>query len=575
MANQKVKIDIGTSYNGRGVVQASNGFGKLNNTIIQTSQNSQKMLNAVGALGGAFGQSAGAAGKFAGAVGGVAQALAGGWLGITVGAIGLMVSMWQSAKKRAEEYRQEIENQKQKMNELDEERARAVSDRFAKEKAAQNKALAWLKDRLAAVKALVEAYKALSDAQAEGGRTRNEGRANKIRYDAQRAADAESNEAKKKLILAQGEAKATEYQGRVDVKYAEKDISDARKEPIELQKKLVSMLEELIKQKALKSDNDNMLKYIKKNSDLYGGREYLAFVTGVKDKGENLRKNIKSLEESIKTLQVEINTANTKVQTKRDKLDNTRETAKFNNEQAQKAVEEAENNVAIDQSKQRDEELKKEQLKLDKEGLELDKKALEEYKKGKEESLQKLDSEIATLRERLDKINKGQEKVQKGMEANNRSSGSGLNGGNRYGQYDYGKNNNGNGGMDPAGIARANRMAEGAERDRVSKQDGKNVSDRRKKRMAELDKEFQKELERSGGDEKKARERMGNQKSKERDNLHAWDDQTNKNKLNNQLNDKNKERDDLKRSVDELDKKLGSIETALDEVKSAIQGGLK
>ena len=156
------------------------------------------------------------------------------------------------------------------------------------------------------------------------------------------------------------------------------------------------------------------------------------------------------------------------------------------------------------------------------------------------------------------------------MEANNMSSGSGLNGGNRYGQYDYGKNNNGNGGMDPAGIARANRMAEGAERDRVSKQDGKNVSDRRKKRMAELDKEFQKELERSGGDEKKARERMGNQKSKERDNLHAWDDQTNKNKLNNQLNDKNKERDDLKSSVDELDKKLGSIETALDEVKSAI-----
>ena len=122
------------------------------------------------------------------------------------------------------------------MAELDEARARSVSDRFAKEKEAENKALAWLRDRLNAVKALIGAYKALSDAQAEGGRTRNEGRLNKIRYDAQRAADAESNDAKKNLILKQGEAKATEYQGRVDVKYAEKDIADARKEAVELQK---------------------------------------------------------------------------------------------------------------------------------------------------------------------------------------------------------------------------------------------------------------------------------------------------------------------------------------------------
>lgn len=575
MANQKLKIDIGTSYNGRGIVQANNGFGKLNTTITKTADTSQKMLNAVGSLGGAFGSSAGAAGKLAGAVMGVSQALAGGWLGIAVGGIGLMVSLWQSAKQRAEEYRQEVDNQKKKLAELDEERAKAVSDRFAKEKVAENKALAWLKDRLIAVKALTEAYKALGSAQAEGGRIRNEGRANKIRYDAQRAADAESNEAKKNLILKQGEAKATEYKGRVDVKYVEKDIADARNEAIELQKQLVSKLEELSNKKALKSDNDNKLKRITENSDLHGDKEYSKRVEGTKAIGDELRKDIKSLEEDIKKLNVEIKTAKTKEQNARDRLDNTRETAKFNNEQAKKAVEEAENNVAIDESNKRDEELKKEQLKLDKDGLELDKKALEEYKKGKEESLQKLDSEIATLRERLDKINKSQEKVQKGMEANNSSSGSGLNGGNRYGQYDYGKNNNGNGGMDQAGIARANRMAEGAERDRVSKQDGKNVSDRRRKRMADLDKEFQKELERSGGDEKKARERMGNLKSKERDNLHAWDDQTNKNKLNNQLNDKNKERDDLKNSVDELDKKLGSIETALDEVKSAIQGGLK
>lgn len=122
------------------------------------------MLGAVGALGGAFGQSAGAAGKFAGAVGGVAQALAGGWLGIAVGGIGLMVSLWQSAKQRAEEYRKEIENQKKKLAELDEQRAKAVSDRFAKEKEAEHKALSWLKDRLNAVKALVGAYKELSRA---------------------------------------------------------------------------------------------------------------------------------------------------------------------------------------------------------------------------------------------------------------------------------------------------------------------------------------------------------------------------------------------------------------------------
>ena len=122
------------------------------------------MLNAVGSLGGAFGQSAGGVGKLAGAVSGVAEALAGGWLGIAVGGIGLMVSLWQSAKQRAEEYRQEVDIQKKKLAELDEERAKAVGDRFAKEKVAENKALAWLKDRLIAVKALTEAYKALGNA---------------------------------------------------------------------------------------------------------------------------------------------------------------------------------------------------------------------------------------------------------------------------------------------------------------------------------------------------------------------------------------------------------------------------
>ena len=156
------------------------------------------------------------------------------------------------------------------------------------------------------------------------------------------------------------------------------------------------------------------------------------------------------------------------------------------------------------------------------------------------------------------------------MQANNSSGGSGLNGGNRYGQYDWSKNDNGNGGLNNAGIARANRMAEGADRDRASRKEGKNAAERREKRMAELDKEFQKELERSGGDEKKARGRMGNQKSKERDNLHAWDDQRNKDKVKNQIDDKNKERDALKTSVDDIGEKIGSIEKALEDVRSAI-----
>ena len=101
------------------------------------------------------------------------------------------------------------------------------------------------------------------------------------------------------------------------------------------------------------------------------------------------------------------------------------------------------------------------------------------------------------------------------------------------------------------------------------------ISKRREDRLKELDNEFKKELDRSGGDEQKAKERMGNLKSKERDNLRAWDDQRNKDKLNNQLNDKNKERDALKTSVDDIGEKVGSIEKALEDVKSSIQGGLK
>lgn len=101
--------------------------------------------------------------------------------------------------------------------------------------------------------------------------------------------------------------------------------------------------------------------------------------------------------------------------------------------------------------------------------MEYNKQMVEEEKASREKLLEKLDSEIATLRTRLDKINETQKEVERGVNVNNNTSGSGLNGGNRYGQYDYSKNDNGKGGMNAAGIARGRRMAEGGKRDQEAK----------------------------------------------------------------------------------------------------------
>lgn len=103
MADQKVNINIGTSYSGEGMQRA---MGAMNNM----SRVAGKAAGAVGSIGGALGGMSGEAGKAIGSISRLIGALAmGGPLGLAIAGVTALVGAFQSLREEEEKTRQEQE----------------------------------------------------------------------------------------------------------------------------------------------------------------------------------------------------------------------------------------------------------------------------------------------------------------------------------------------------------------------------------------------------------------------------------------------------------------------------------
>ena len=92
MASQNIAINIGSSFNGEGMVKAAKSVNDLGQTVNRTAGGVQKMASGIGALGGIMGQMPGKFGAVASGIGDVASALTMGSGGIAtfVAALGAL-----------------------------------------------------------------------------------------------------------------------------------------------------------------------------------------------------------------------------------------------------------------------------------------------------------------------------------------------------------------------------------------------------------------------------------------------------------------------------------------------------
>nr|DAL90089.1 MAG TPA: hypothetical protein [Caudoviricetes sp.] len=82
MASQNIAINIGSSFNGEGMVKAAKSVNDLGQTVNRTAGGVQKMASGIGALGGVMGQLPGKFGAVASGIGDVASSLTTGAGGI-------------------------------------------------------------------------------------------------------------------------------------------------------------------------------------------------------------------------------------------------------------------------------------------------------------------------------------------------------------------------------------------------------------------------------------------------------------------------------------------------------------
>lgn len=82
MASQSIAINIGSSFNGEGMVKAAKSVSNLGQTVNRTAGGVQKMASSIGSLGGVMGQLPGKFGAVASGIGDVASSLTSGAGGI-------------------------------------------------------------------------------------------------------------------------------------------------------------------------------------------------------------------------------------------------------------------------------------------------------------------------------------------------------------------------------------------------------------------------------------------------------------------------------------------------------------
>lgn len=497
MAGQKLQIDIGTSYNGQGINKAKSGVSGLGNVIQTTSRNSGQLFQHIGKLSGSLGGLAGKAGQAANAVGGLAGAFRSfGPLGMVVGGLfSVFMLGYEKVKQAEEERKKRLEEQAEKMRYAYTEGAlQAYRNHLERVNEAENKRTAAIKAQISAQERLNKLLKDKQQANFDLGKTRNEGRMAQLRRDTQNAIDAETDPTEKRIAEVYGRRKEVAYQGKVDTRYAELDVERARRARADIGKQQASNLANIQDLKVWVDALGAKQKYAKTFQGSYGTKEegQLRLKKATEDL-EKAQSKLFEAENKRKELAIEMETAEKKLATAEEKLNNVKANADFNNQQANQAVKQAEQARQEEIYQQMVKEQAEEDAKRQKEMLRSEIEAMEYGQKEWNDRLNEVISELKKIDEQEKQVKKAIEDRQNIINNSNNVNGSGLNGQNRYGQYNWqtdaeGRNNVGE-------IGRARRMGEGQGRDAASRRNGYKLDKDGNVELTDQGKRWKKEMD--------------------------------------------------------------------------------
>ena len=215
MADQNVKIKIGSSYDGAGTARAMSSLNNLASTAGRAS-------SAVGSLAGVFDGLSGAAGKSVGAVSRLFGAFAtGGVLGAAIAGVTAFVGIFQSYKEKQEEATKAALEHAKKVKQLQDEAAKKAWHDFVADLASGRIEAEKLAARLEKVVSLT---KAVRDAQS--ATAASEGNIEVAKLNAQTASNvigADTPEAKE-LAQAEGDLKAVVLSNKLGMESVQRNL---------------------------------------------------------------------------------------------------------------------------------------------------------------------------------------------------------------------------------------------------------------------------------------------------------------------------------------------------------------
>lgn len=259
MASQNISINIGSSFNGEGMVKAAKSVNTLGQTVNRTAGGVQKMASGIGALGGVMGQMPGKFGAVASGIGDIATSLTSGAGGIAtfvaaLASLGVAAgkAIFGPVREASREWTKyarqlrEMEDGKgthelyqKRFAKMEEERKRAAAER-AREADKKNRA-----DDAAARAALdlLKSENALLKTERELAKLRESGK-----WDERIAA--ETDEGQRNLLMKQKALALTKLDGANSVADAKANVSEAWKNYRVLRRDSLSDAEYKDKEKA-------------------------------------------------------------------------------------------------------------------------------------------------------------------------------------------------------------------------------------------------------------------------------------------------------------------------------------
>ena len=414
MADQRVNINIGTSYSGEGMNAAMGAVNKL-------SQTAGKVAGAVGRLGGTFEQIGGSAGKAIGNVSNLLGALAmGGPIGLAMAGVTALISVWQSHNEKVKEAKKKAEELNKEKKKLADEGMQEVRKQLESQLQLFDQITARWNNLSKAVQNVKKSYDDLAVSfdnidQAELGKS--------IQTDVGKATSEEDRQRRMaagnikmaKLKGQQGIAVATTQVENAQENLSGKNGATARRENAEwnLQRaqsnanRHLNVLSEFMSQNGAAFDFFKQIKELKESGDLLGAKElYDKFSPKGKatiDKAEQFYNNNQAAQKAVQGAQDRLKAALQEEEIANNKLleaTNNLAAARLNAETSVMKAEQQEKELIQSQEEQKALEQKKKKLEEEKKNLQ---QKIVARQKQNEADQKRLDKEIKEAKEQYAK----------------------------------------------------------------------------------------------------------------------------------------------------------------------------